>query len=69
MNMNKELTKKQKELLDILEQEPSGRLTNAMGCFLLETSPQAYGKIVRALQAKGLAYRYNDQVWPCSFGE
>jgi len=64
-----DLTEKQQALLDTLEQEPSGRLTDTMGCFLLQTTPQAYGKLVKALVAKDKVYRCDDMIWSCVFGK
>jgi hypothetical protein len=51
------LTKRQKELLDTVRGETSGRLTVEMGCHLLQTTPQAFAKLCLALSGKGLAYR------------
>ena len=62
-----DLTKKQQELLDTLDQEPSGKLTNAMVCFLIQTTPQAYGKLVKALVAKDKVYHCDDAIWSCIF--
>ena len=40
--------------------EASGRLTKEMACYLLQTTPQAIGKLALSLSAKNIVHRDSD---------
>ena len=53
-------TSRESELLSAIRGEASGRLTKEMACYLLQTTPQAIGRLALSLSAKNLAHRDGD---------
>ena len=54
------ITFRESELMAAIRGEASGRLTKEMACYLLQTTPQAIGKLALSLSAKNIAHRECD---------
>jgi hypothetical protein len=57
MSERHKITFRESELMAAIAGESSGRLTKEMACFLLQTTPQAIGKLGLSLSAKNLIHR------------
>ncbi len=60
MSHAQKITAGESGVLAALSQEPSGRLTRAMACFLLQTTPQSVGRMVLSLSRKNLVHQDRD---------
>jgi hypothetical protein len=56
------LTIRQGELLSVIRECPGVQVRDA--AYLMRTSPQAVGRILRGLTAKSLAYQCFGGIWP-----